>query len=496
MAFFAGGKLKRLSAEGGGTVVLCDASTAFGGGSWGEDGNIIGSLSVFNGALSRIPSTGGAPTPLTELAPGDLQHRWPQVLPGGKAVLFTASTASGPNLDVLSFKDRSRKTLQRGGAFGRYLATSNGAGHLVYINNGALFAVALDLQALEVRGTPVSVLDRVAYSPQYFFAQLDASQTGMLVYRSGAAGLGPVTVEWLDSSGRTQPLLAKPGAYARPRLSPDGQRLALDVQEGSNRDVWIYEWQRDTMTRLTFDAGGVAPSPAWSPDGRYIVFSGKGGISWTRSDGAGKPQTLTQSKTVQVPWSITPDGKRLSWLEQKGSSGFELWTAPLESDGAGLRAGKPELFLQTSFDNRYPTFSPDGRWLAYASNESGTYQIYVRAFPDKGGKWQISNGDGAYPVWSRNGRELFFRSGDNRIMVVSYSAKGDSFQAEKPRVWSEKRLPDFGLVGLGSYDVAPDGKRIATLMPAETPEDQRAQNHVIFLENFFDELRRRVPLGK
>jgi serine/threonine-protein kinase len=243
------------------------------------------------------------------------------------------------------------------------------------------------------------------------------------------------------------------------------------------------------MTRLTF---GSTPStyPIWSPDSRFILYEAPGGIFWTRSDGSGKPQPLTQSKNPQYPWSFTPDGKRLALNEVNPETGFDLWTVALESDGAGLRAGKPEPFLQTPFDERHASFSPDGRWMAYSSTESGSFQVYVRAFPDKGGKWQISNSGAMYPVWSRNGQELFFRTEDNQIMVAGYTVKGDSFVADKPRVWSEKRIANMGL--LANYDLAPDGKRIVALMPADTVEGQKAQNHIIFLENFFDEVRRRT----
>lgn len=234
--------------------------------------------------------------------------------------------------------------------------------------------------------------------------------------------------------------------------------------------------------------------PVWSPDGRYIIFQGKGGLFWTRSNGADKPRPLTYSKNIQIPFSFTPDGKRLSLMESKTDGTFGIWTMPLESDGTGLRGGKPEAFLQTSFDERQAMFSPDGRWLAYVSNESGTYEVYVRGFPDRAGKWQVSNGGGSWPIWSRKGRELFFRSEDNRIMVVTYMVKDDSIVTDRPRAWSEKSLGNFEM-GFSSYDLAPDGKRVVALAPAETPEAQHAKNHVIFLENFFDELRRRVPAG-
>ncbi len=491
VAFFVPGKLEKISVEGGAAITLCDAPSSRGG-SWGEDGNIIAALNLTTG-LSRIPSAGGAPTPVTELQNGEITHRWPQILPGGRAVLFTAQTTvttgfDGANIEVMSLADHRIKTLVRGGTFGRYLLS----GHLIYVNRGTLFAVPFDLDRLEVRGTPVPVLDQVGYSAANGWAQLDFSQTGTLVYRSGGGGTGLVTVQWLDGAGRMQPLLVKPGNYLNPRLSPDGERLAINVIDGLNGDIWVYQWQRDTMMRLTFNS--TTPNNAlWSPDGRYIVFQASGGMSWTRSDGSGKPQPLTESKNGQYPQSFTADGKRLAYMETTGGGtvgSFHLWTVPLESDAAGLRAGKPEPFLQTPFDERHDCFSPDGRWLAYASNESGNFQVYVRAFSDKGGKWQISKSGGVHPVFSGNGRELFFRTDDNQIMVASYTVKGNSFVADKPRVWSEKRIANTGIVG--NYDLAPDGKRIAALMPAATGQEQKAQSHVIFLENFFDEVRRRT----
>ena len=214
-----------------------------------------------------------------------------------------------------------------------------------------------------------------------------------------------------------------------------------------------------------------------------------------RTDGPGQPQPLTQSENLQNPYSFAPDGKRLAYIEPHPGTGvYDLWTVPVEIGNGGLRAGKPEVFLQTKFDQRQPSFSPDGRWMAYASNESGSYEVYVRTFPDNGRRWEISNSGGFSPTWSRNGHELFFRTEDSRmILVAAYTVKGDSFLADKPRVWSDKPLADTGLTP--NYDLAPDGKRIAVVMPVATPQELQVQNHVVFLENFFDELRRRVPLS-
>jgi serine/threonine-protein kinase len=485
VAFLQARALKKISVQGGSAITLCNGVTGFGG-TWAGDGHII---TVFGaGVLSRIPSAGGAPTPLTELAPGEVAHRWPQVLPGDRAVLFTAykSTAGldGANIEVISLGDGRRKTLHRGGTYGRYLPS----GHLVYLSGGTLFAAPFDLERLELRGAPSPILPEVGWKTSSGAAQFDFSRNGTVVYQTGGTRTSPVTLQWLDRTDKMQPLLGKPGDYRLGQLSADGNRLALE----SAGDIWVYEWQRDIMRRLTFGGGGR--HPIWSPNGRYIAFQGTGGMFWIQADGAVNPQTLTQTKNRHVPGSFTPDGRRLVFAEDNPETGFDIWTVAVESDGAGLRAGKPEVFLRTSFDEGQPTLSPDGRWLAYDSDESGTFQVYVRAFPDKGGKWQISNGGGRNPVWSRNGRDLFFRTMDNQIMVTAYTVQGDSLLVEKPRPWSEKKLANVGF--RRNFDVAPDGKRIAVLMPAESLAAQKAQSHVIFLLNFFDELRRRVPTGR
>jgi serine/threonine-protein kinase len=385
---------------------------------------------------------------------------------------------------VVSFRDGRRKTLVRDGTWGRYLTS----GHLVYVNNAKLFAVPFDPDRLEVHGTPVPVLEDVAYSAAWGSAEIDFSRAGTLVYRSSKAGSGLVTIQWLDESGNTRPLLPVPGNYLSPTLSPDGSRLAVS----SAGDIWVYELGRGSMTRLTF--GGGYSNPLWTVDGRYILFRALSerarGIWWVRANGTGQPQPLTRSNNPQLPWSFPADGTRLAFNEQSPSTGDDIWTVSVETASSGLRAGKPELFLQTPFHERAPTFSPDGRWIAYQSNESGKYRVYVQAFPDGHGKRQISGDAGTLPAWSRNGRDLFFRL-NGVLMAASYRASGDSFVIGAPRVWYEKRLPNFP--STMSYNPAPDGKRMVALMPADPPEERH--DRVIFLLNFFDELRRRVPLN-
>ncbi|MBZ5631783.1 MAG: protein kinase [Acidobacteriia bacterium] len=491
VGFVAGGKYNKISVEGGAVVALAETPGSSGA-RWGQDGSIILGGELHTG-LTRIPSGGGARTKVTDLVGGEALHANPQVLPGGKAVLFTAYEALEPDkarIDVVTLADGHRKTLVPGGTSALYLATSSGAGHLVYTTKGTLFAILFDPERLETHGTAVPILDDVAYNPAVGAAQFDVAGNGTLVYRrSSAASSGMMSLQWLDATGNKEPLRAKPGAYTNPRLSSDGKRVAMLIIEGSNQDIWVYDQQRDAMTRLT-SGGSAQRNAVWSPDGRYVFIGSVGnGISWTRADGAGQPQPLIQIKGIDLPWSITPDGKRLAYFEVPP----QIWTVPLEETNGQMKAGKPEQFLKSRSQDATPEFSPDGRRLAYTSDATGTNEVYVRPFPPpasgQGGQWQISNSGGQAPMWSHTSHDLLYQSGD-QIMAVSYTVNGDTFVADKPRVWLAK------LGGATVFGLAPDGKRVAVIAPVDTPEAPKADHEVVFLENFFDELRRRVPLPK
>jgi serine/threonine-protein kinase len=492
LGFSAAGKFNKISVQGGPVVPLADMP--FAGASWSEDGSIIVSGST---GLIRIAPGGGAPAKVLELANGEFPAAFPEVLPRGRAVLFASYatlSADKASVEVVTLTDGRRKTLVPGGTSPHYLPATNGSGYLIYTIKETLFAVPFDLDRLEVRGTPVPLLEDVAYQSRSGGSQFQVSRSGTLVYRKagGSPGQGVATIQWvtpdIGGTGRSQPLRSKPGIYISPRLSPDGTRLAVRVMEQGATDLWIYDLRRDAMTRLT--SGGVPSSLIWSPDSRYILFGTvRGGIQWTRADGAGEPQPLTGTTAPQSPLAITSDGKRLAYSEYTGHS--QIWTVPLEDANGRIKAGKPEPFLKTEFTETCAVFSPDGKWLAYCSKAAESYEVFVQAFPDTGRRWQISNHGGTSPRWAPNGRDLLYESGD-QIMAAAYTAKGGQFVSEKPRVWLSK-LGGFH-AGFGTaWDLAPDGKRVAVVTPVETSGAPKQDHEVVMLLNFFDELRRRVP---
>jgi serine/threonine protein kinase len=507
IGFFAEGKLKKISIQGGALITLCDAPQLLGA-SWGEDGNIIATLSSSIAGLSIIESTGGTPRKLTTLSQGEVTQRWPQLMPGGNAVLFSAapSSISSQNgaVDALILKTGQKKVLVREAYFGRYLPGRGTLGTLAYIRDGTLFGVPFDSSRLEVRGNPVALLQDVATNPSDGSAQFDfasgPSGSGIFIYRRGSKDDERWPVVALDSSGKITPLVATPARYFTPRWSPDGQRLALAEDSGNRRDLVVYDLQRDTISRLTFTQQSNY-YPIWTSDGKHLAFrfesTDRYAIGWMRSDGAGKTKILRESGSPIMPNSLSPDGRHLAYQEQGKDASFDLWTLALDlTDPDRPKAGNPELFLSTPANEARPAFSPDGRWIAYYSDESGKTEIYVRPFPPlasgSGGKWQVSNGGGLNEIWSRDGRQLFFESLDGHIMVADYATQGDSFLPGKPRVWSPTPIRQTGLVM--NLDLAPDGKRFA-VFPAANPANDKSPLQITFLMNFFEDVRRKVAEG-
>ncbi len=494
VGFFAGHKLKKVLLSAGTVEIICGVGLDPRGGSWGDDGNIV--LARDNtGVLSRIPAAGGGePAPITRLeGPSYRTHRWPQVLPGSRKVLFTehASPLSGfdeAGIAVVDLQERRQKLLIAGGTYGRYLPS----GHLLYVKGGALFAVPFDLGRLEVRGKPVRILDGVAYSNANGTAQFDVAGIGTLVYRSG--GSERVRIEWLDASGARRPILREPGEYLYPTLSPDGGRVAYVLVRGARQELWTYDWRRDVPSRLTGDEL-FNTNPCWTPSGRYLLYQAPAGMNWVAADGSGASGILLKSedpyKKLLYAASFSPAGDRLAYyVGSRDLGGFDLWTAPFEENATEVRAGAPEPFIRTPADERHPAFSPDGRWIAFESNESGIAQVYVVSYPDKMRRVQISSDGGAFPTWSRAHKELFFRSAGQHIMVAGYETKGRSFTPGKPRVWSDAPLAERPLSSR-NFSMSADGTRAAVLMPEQSAQPAPA-NRVVFVLNFFDELRRRI----
>jgi serine/threonine-protein kinase len=480
VGFWADGKLKKLALDGGAPVVLCDATDLLGA-SWGEDDTIIATLGA-PGRLWRIPGVGGDPEVAVDLTSESVVVRWPQLLPRGEAVLYTAMAGTGADratIEAQSVRGGRRKVLVQGGTFGRYVRD----GYLTYVNQGTLYAVRFDPSTLTVRGAPMPLLDDVAYSPLFGYAQIDVSRTGMVVYRKGAESQRSV-ISWIHRTGKTRPLVSSPGRFGWMRLSSDGQRLALTTHESGMASIAVYDLRTAEMGRLTSRPGDYT-GLTWLPDG-FLAFGGATGLALMRSGKPGDPTPLTAARIAQTPWSVTPDGRRLAYYERSSETGFDLWTVPIRPTSDGVSAGQPERFLATKSFEVYPSFSPDGGWMAYASNESGSWEIYVRRFPDDGGKVRVSTSGGVVPRWSPNRRELLYRTTGQQVMVLDYQIVGGSFRHGPPRPWSQHTLADTGVIP--NFDVGPHGEEILALLPATDPQ---TTNHVTVMLDFGEEIRRR-----
>ena len=481
VGFFAGGKLKKVSVSGGETLSLCDAPDPRGA-SWGSGGMIV-FAPTRDSALQIVSDAGGTPRPLTQMAEDEGSHRWPEFLPGGEAVLFAASDG-GANWNKAEIAVQSlrmtgeRRNLIRGGTHPRYDAS----GHLVYAQGGNLMAAPFDPRRLEVTGGAVPVVEGVLQSTFSGAAQFSLSAKETLVYVPGSEHAMERRLMWVTRSGVEQPLPAPARAYRGPRLSPDGREVAVAV-EGQETEVWLYDLSRETLTRLTFQRG-TSYNPVWTRDGKRITFnitsSPEAGIYWLRADGSGGLERLCECGGAPYSWS--PDGKLLTFLNGTPATGNNTWLLRMDDR-------KAEPFFQTSFNQGATQFSPDGHWVAYISDETGRREIYVQPYPGPGGKWQISTDGGTEPLWNPNGKELFFRSGDK--MMSAEITTHPRFSAAKQKLLFEGQYqPSQAPVPTANYDVSPDGQRFLMLKPGG--QDQAA-TQINVVPNWLEYLKRQSP---
>jgi serine/threonine-protein kinase len=499
IGFFAQGKLRKVSITGNFSQSLCDASLGEGG-SWGPDDTIYFAPNNVSG-LWRVSASGGEPKEVTRLnrSQGEISHRFPEILPGGKAVLFTIRTGPGweeLQLAVHLFATGERRVVLSGGGGGHYVST----GHLVYNRVGTLVAVPFDLTRLKPSGAPVALGEAVKDAPEG--ADYSLSSSGSLIYLPDNPQRLENRLVWVNRNGGIEQLPAPPRAYSNPQISPDGRRVAVQIP-GDRFVISVYDLARATLTRLT-TPDSSSQVPVWAPpDGKYIAYRGtRAGfrnVYRITTDGEGTEERLTTGEYIQTPSSWSPDGKWLAFTEAgTPATGRDIWVLPLEGEAlnAGPEARKPRVFLRTPANEDNGVFSRDGLWLAYESNESGRYEVYVRPIPVPGVRVQISTQGGIEPVWAHNGRELFYRSGD-RMMGVEISSRRYSngafpsdFSAGVPRLLFEGHYQYSGLVS-SDYDVSPDDQRFL-MVQATGPEQTPTQIRVVL--NWFTELQQRVPV--
>jgi serine/threonine-protein kinase len=486
IAFLTSGKLKKVSLSSGASVTLCDTLPVSSGGSWGADDTILFTLAP-NSGLSRVSASGGIPESVTtpDRTKGERGHYYPEALPGSKALLFTIGSGGGwsdTSVAVLSLETGRWHTLIEEGTSPYYLST----GYLVYARAGTILAVHFDLERLEVTGPPVRILEGVMTR---IGAEFGLSEDGSLVYLPGIGGWPERTLVWVDRRGQTQSLRFPPRSYLGPRISPDGKRAVTSIpsRQKGNFDIWICELARNTLTRLTFTSG-YDGQPIWTPDGKRVTFAssavGAPDLTWKSWDGRGADEQLSAiGGHAQFPTSWSPNGRTLLFTYEHPETKYDIWLLPVEDKS------EPQPWLKTQFVETAAVFSPDGRWIAYQSDETGRFEIYVKPFRGPGRKQSISTKGGTGPVWAPDGRELFYREGDKMMAVA---VKTDSeFVGAKPMLLFKGRYSSDTI--RANYDVSPDGRRF---LMVKASEQESALTQINVVLNWFEELKLVVPTGK
>lgn len=469
IGFFAGSKLKKIEISGGPPQTVCDAAWGRGG-TWNKDDVIVFSPRPTS-PLFRVPAAGGQPTPVTKFDPlrHEDSHRWPCFLPDGKHFLFLARTmgAAAEEADAITLAslDSTEKTkiiVQ---------ASSNvayAAGYLLFVREQSLMAQLFDPVRFRLSGDAIPLVAQIKYDASFNKSIFSATDNGLLVYQAGVSSIGNRQLVWFDRTGKQLGSVGKPGEYIDLRISPDGGRVAVALFEPLTRnyDLWLYEMERDVWTRFTFDAS-YHRSPIWSPDGSRIAFtsnrSGHFDLYQKNASGAGNEDVLLASDVDKVPTDWSADGRFIAYLTSGDpKTKIDSWILPMTSGRADTSSQVP--FLRTEFnEGTGATFSPDGKWLAYQSDESGRDQVYVRPMLGTPGKWQISTAGGTRPHWRRDGKELFYLSEDNFMMATEIKTVGSSFELGAVRqlfkVSPIMAVGGIAYVGGSGYDAAADGKR-------------------------------------
>jgi serine/threonine protein kinase/Tol biopolymer transport system component len=491
LGFWTDGKLKKVPLEGGVPTALCDASSPFGA-NWDRDNSIVFANDETTG-LSRISAEGGMPETLTkpDRKKEEYSHRLPSWLPNGKAVLFTIMRNGWdpqPWLALLRLDTHEWHVLLQDAADAKYVPT----GHLVFLRQGTLMAVRFDLARMEVIGQAVALAGDVmqAFSTNSHYntgaGQFGISDTGSLIYAAG--GIVPSAKDslvWVDQKGAEQLVTVLKFPFFAPRLSPDGQKIAY-ATAGREWQIWVYDLSRGTNSRLTDE--GMADYPVWTPDGKRLLFNWQRSLVqnlfWRPYDGSSPIERLTTSEYDQFAGSWSSDGKTVALADSHPGTSYDIALLDVPS-------GRVTPFLNSRFNEAYPEFSPDGRWIAYKSDESGRDEVYVRPFPSPGMKYPVSSEGGTQPLWARNGKQLFYRRGD-QVWVVDVRAEG-GFTTSKPRLLFEKSGYIMG-APIRSYDLSLDGQRF--LMVKLDQRKPTPVTEMILVQNWFEELKRLMPAGK
>ena len=470
IAFTAQGRLKKIDASGGPAITLAPEATAVGG-SWNQDDVIV--FAARPGRLYQVSASGGTPSPAT-VGDKSTAHSDPAFLPDGRHFLYQVTAlantggAGGIYVGSLDPQEPPRRLLE---------VNSNAIvsqDHLLFVRDRALMAQRFDSDSLELTGNATTIAEDLEVGSLPVSASFSGSATGALAYRTGAAVIR-TQLAWFDRSGARRENLGDVVDQMSVALSPDGSHIvvsALDTTRNT-RDLWTFDVARKLRTRFTFDPADEL-SPLWSPDGREIIFSSRrrGRLDLYRkpSSGAGEEaELLTDNQNNLYPGSVSRDGKLLLYFNGNALSatGNDLWVLPLSGDG------KPTPFMQTEFNETYGAFSPDGRWVAYTSNESGQNEVYVAPFPGPGGKWQVSQGGGAYPRWRGDSAEIFFHVPEGPLMAASVDGRGSAFVVGAVKPLFEPRVREVGFAGSTgvSFDVSPDGQRFLLLATEDTPTE-------------------------